>query len=55
MIVAAYNEAERIAATLAALARAFPGAPLWVADDGSSDGTGRSPKRRAPQLCAASG
>jgi glycosyltransferase involved in cell wall biosynthesis len=37
--VAAYNEADRIAATLAALARAFPGAPIWVADDGSSDAT----------------
>ncbi len=39
-IVAAYNEVDRIAATLAALAEAFPGARLWVADDGSSDGTG---------------
>jgi glycosyltransferase involved in cell wall biosynthesis len=38
-IVAAYDEAERIAATLAALAEAFPGAPVWVADDGSCDGT----------------
>jgi glycosyltransferase involved in cell wall biosynthesis len=38
-IVAAYNEADRIAATLAALAHAFPGAPLWVADDGSRDST----------------
>jgi glycosyltransferase involved in cell wall biosynthesis len=40
VIVAAYNEADRIAATLAALADAFPGAPVWVADDGSSDATG---------------
>jgi glycosyltransferase involved in cell wall biosynthesis len=39
VIVAAYNEADRIAATLAALADALPGASLWVADDGSSDGT----------------
>jgi hypothetical protein len=39
-IVAAYNEADRIATTLAALAEAFPSARLWVADDGSSDGTG---------------
>jgi glycosyltransferase involved in cell wall biosynthesis len=39
VIVAAYNEADRIAATLAALAHAFPGAPVWVADDGSSDDT----------------
>jgi glycosyltransferase involved in cell wall biosynthesis len=41
IIVAAYNEAERIGATLEALARAFPGAPLWVADDGSTDRTSR--------------
>jgi glycosyltransferase involved in cell wall biosynthesis len=39
VVVAAYNEADRIAVTLASLARAFPGAPLWVADDGSTDGT----------------
>jgi glycosyltransferase involved in cell wall biosynthesis len=39
VIVAAYNEADRIAATLAALARAFPGAEVWVADDGSADAT----------------
>jgi glycosyltransferase involved in cell wall biosynthesis len=39
IIVAAYDEAERIAETLAALAEGFPGAPLWVADDGSTDGT----------------
>jgi len=38
-IVAAHDEAERIGATLAALARAFPGTALWVADDGSADGT----------------
>ena len=40
VIVAAYNEADRIAATLAALSVTFPDAPLWVADDGSTDGTG---------------
>ena len=40
MVVAARDEAERIGATLAALARAFPGAPVWVADDGSADATG---------------
>jgi glycosyltransferase involved in cell wall biosynthesis len=39
VIVAARNEADRIATTLAALADAFPSAPLWVADDGSTDGT----------------
>jgi glycosyltransferase involved in cell wall biosynthesis len=41
-IVAAHNEADRIAETLAALALAFPAAPLWVADDGSTDGTARA-------------
>jgi glycosyltransferase involved in cell wall biosynthesis len=39
VLVAAHNEADRLGATLAALARAFPGAPVWVADDGSRDGT----------------
>jgi glycosyltransferase involved in cell wall biosynthesis len=39
VIVAAYNEAPRIEATLAALAAAFPGGPVWVADDGSTDAT----------------
>lgn len=39
VIVAARDEADRIGATLDALAAAFPGAELWVADDGSTDGT----------------
>jgi glycosyltransferase involved in cell wall biosynthesis len=39
VVVAARDEAERIGATLAALRCAFPAASLWVADDGSSDGT----------------
>jgi glycosyltransferase involved in cell wall biosynthesis len=38
-IVTAYNEAERIGATLAALARAFPDARVIVGDDGSGDRT----------------
>jgi glycosyl transferase family 2 len=38
-IVAAQNEAERIGATLDALARALPDARLIVADDASQDGT----------------
>jgi glycosyltransferase involved in cell wall biosynthesis len=46
-IVTAYNEAERIGATLATLASAFPGVRLIVGDDGSSDAT--------PQLARASG
>ena len=47
VVVAARNEAERIAATLAALQRAFPGAHVWVADDGSTDAT--------PQIARAAG
>ncbi len=47
IVVAAHNEADRIGATLAALAVAFPGAPVWVADDGSSDAT--------PELARAAG
>lgn len=39
-MVAAHNEAERIAATLAALARVFPDTPIFLADDGSHDATG---------------
>jgi glycosyltransferase involved in cell wall biosynthesis len=39
VVVAARNEADRIAATVAALREAFPGAAIWVADDGSEDGT----------------
>jgi glycosyltransferase involved in cell wall biosynthesis len=39
VIVAARNEADRIGATLDALSGALPGAPLWVADDASTDGT----------------
>lgn len=39
MIVAARNEADRIAQTVEALRGAFPGAAIWVADDASADGT----------------
>ena len=40
VIVAARNEADRIGATLDSLARTFPGARVFVADDASGDGTG---------------
>jgi glycosyltransferase involved in cell wall biosynthesis len=40
-IVTARNEADRLAATLAALKGALPGVPLLVADDGSTDATAR--------------
>jgi glycosyltransferase involved in cell wall biosynthesis len=39
VIVAARNEADRIGASLDALAAAFPDAELWVADDASEDAT----------------
>jgi glycosyltransferase involved in cell wall biosynthesis len=38
-IVAARNEADRIAATVAALRGALPEVRVWVADDASEDGT----------------
>jgi len=40
VIVAARNEADRIGETVKALKEAFEGARIWVADDGSTDGTG---------------
>src|SRR5215212_366356 len=39
VIVTAHNEADRLPATLSALAAAFPGARVLVADDGSTDGS----------------
>jgi glycosyltransferase involved in cell wall biosynthesis len=39
IIIAARNEADRIGATVAALSAALPAAEIWVADDGSTDGT----------------
>jgi glycosyltransferase involved in cell wall biosynthesis len=39
VIIAARNEADRIADTVAALRESFPGARIWVADDASTDGT----------------
>jgi glycosyltransferase involved in cell wall biosynthesis len=49
-IVAAYNEAPRIEATLRALAAVFPGAPLWVADDGSTDATAQIARRAGARV-----
>jgi glycosyltransferase involved in cell wall biosynthesis len=46
-VVAAHNEEERLADTLAALRDAFPGAALIVADDGSTD--------RTPEIATAAG
>jgi glycosyltransferase involved in cell wall biosynthesis len=39
VIVAARDEADRVGETLGALRGAMPEAALWVADDGSTDGT----------------
>lgn len=39
IIVTARDEADRLGATLHALAAAFPGVPVWVSDDGSTDAT----------------
>ncbi|MHB8243615.1 MAG: glycosyltransferase [Solirubrobacteraceae bacterium] len=50
VVVAAHNEADRIAATLAALGRVFPDASLWVADDGSSDATGEIAARAGAEV-----
>jgi glycosyltransferase involved in cell wall biosynthesis len=44
-VVAARDEAQRIAATLAGLALALPGASVWVADDGSRDATAEIARR----------
>jgi glycosyltransferase involved in cell wall biosynthesis len=41
VVIAARDEGERIAATLAALAETFPAAALFLADDGSRDETAR--------------
>jgi glycosyltransferase involved in cell wall biosynthesis len=50
VIVAAHDEAETIAATLAALRRALPGAAIWVADDASRDGTYQEALRGRAQV-----
>jgi len=39
VIVAARNEADRVAETIVALRASFPAAAIWVADDASTDGT----------------
>ena len=53
VIVTAHDEADRLPDTLAALARAFPGARVLVADDGSSDATPSSRPRAGRRSCAA--
>jgi glycosyltransferase involved in cell wall biosynthesis len=50
VIVAARNEADRIADTVRALRGAFPGAAIWVADDASTDGTAEAAMAAGAQV-----
>jgi glycosyltransferase involved in cell wall biosynthesis len=53
VIVTARNEDRWIGATLAALGRAFPGAPVWVADDCSTDATAEIARAGGAQVVPA--
>ncbi len=50
VVVAARNESDRIAATLAGLRESLPGAVLWVADDASTDGTAEAAMAAGAQV-----
>jgi glycosyltransferase involved in cell wall biosynthesis len=50
VVVAARNEADRIAATVTALRGAFPAAAIWVADDASTDGTAEAAMAAGAQV-----
>lgn len=50
MIVAARNEADRVAETIGALRSAFPSAAIWVADDASTDGTAEAAMAAGAQV-----
>ena len=50
IIVTAHEEADRLPETLAALASAFPGAHVVVADDGSTDGTSQVAEQAGVQV-----
>jgi glycosyltransferase involved in cell wall biosynthesis len=39
VLITAFNEQERVAETIDGARRAFPGAEVWVVDDGSTDAT----------------
>jgi glycosyltransferase involved in cell wall biosynthesis len=54
VIVTAWNEADRLADTLRALKRAFPGARILVADDASSDATPHIALQEGGELVRAS-
>lgn len=53
VLVTARNEADRLEATLAALAAAFPGARVVVVDDASSDGTAGVARERGVEVVSA--
>lgn len=53
MVVSAWNEGDRIGATLAALGDAFPGARLVVADDHSTDGTAAAARAGGAEVVTA--
>jgi glycosyltransferase involved in cell wall biosynthesis len=50
VIVAAYNEADRLPATLGAVHIAFPGSRVLVADDGSGDATDHAALQHGAEL-----
>jgi glycosyltransferase involved in cell wall biosynthesis len=50
VVVAAHEEADRIAATVTALRGAFPGATIWVGDDASRDGTAERAMQAGAQV-----
>jgi glycosyltransferase involved in cell wall biosynthesis len=54
IVVTAYNEADRLGETLSALAEAFPGARVIVADDASEDGTAEVARAAGVEVVTAS-
>jgi glucosyl-3-phosphoglycerate synthase len=50
VVIAAHNERPRIEAAIGALRAALPGATLWVADDGSRDGTAELARAAGAQV-----
>jgi glycosyltransferase involved in cell wall biosynthesis len=53
IVVTAFNEADRIGATVAALREAFPAARLVVADDASGDGTAEAAAAAGAEVVSA--
>jgi glycosyltransferase involved in cell wall biosynthesis len=53
VLIAARNEAERLPATLRALAAAFPGARIVVGDDGSTDATAALAREAGAEVVSA--